>query len=364
MNGDPEFRPAVFLPRLTAGGAERVMLALLGHWAARGVCCDLVTAQSGGPWTDRIPPGVRHAALGARRPTTAIPALASYLRASRPSALLSSIFPANIAAITAACIAGVPCVVREANWTADDLRGPTRMSTAVNRAALRLLYPRAARIIALTRGSANHLAEVAGIAGTRIDVIPNPAPAPAAAVNAAARDRWHVVACGRLEPQKDFPLLLEAFAQVCARTPARLTIIGDGSQRGPLEDRVRHLGIEDRVSMPGYCPDPQALLAQAGLFVLSSRWEGFPNILLESLAAGCPIVATAASDAVGDILDNGRFGTIVPPGDAAALAAAMSRALDRPEAPPSAAAQLARFALEPIAARYEGILREAARSRH
>lgn len=350
------FRIAVFLPRLAAGGAERVMLHLCSHWSTNGVPCDIVTASGGGVWEDRVPAGVRHINLDASKPLTALPALIRYLRRERPSALLSTIFPANVAAVLAASISRVPCVIREANRTLDDIRARSTLDTFVNHVALRLTYRHAARIVALTPDAAEHLAAVARVASATITVIPNPVPAPV--ITTQPRDPRVIVACGRLEPQKDFLTLIDAFSRVAQQCPARLVILGEGAQRPELEARVVALGLQDRVELPGYCSSPLEVFGRSGLFVLSSRWEGFPNVLGEALAAGCRVVATDASAAVRSLLDDGRLGCIVPPGDAAALADAMRAALESPM--PSRSFAASGEDLATIASRYEALLRDAA----
>src|SRR5690606_37626457 len=131
-----------------------------------------------------------------------------------------------------------------------------------------------------------------------------------------------LVAAGRLVPQKNFPLLLAAFAQLRAQRPARLLILGEGRERPRLEAAAHELGIAADVALPGHVDNPYAAYARASLFVLSSDWEGLPTVLIEALACGCPIVATDCPSGPAEILQGGRYGSLVPMGDAAALAQA------------------------------------------
>jgi glycosyltransferase involved in cell wall biosynthesis len=136
-----------------------------------------------------------------------------------------------------------------------------------------------------------------------------------------------LLAAGRLEPQKDFELLLHAFASLCAQRPARLIIAGEGSEREKLEQQIRDLRLTDRVDLVGWRDDIYALMAAADLFVLSSRREGLPYVIGEAMALGTPVVSTDCPSGPREFLQDGALGPLVPVGDREALAAAMNEAL-------------------------------------
>jgi glycosyltransferase involved in cell wall biosynthesis len=140
-----------------------------------------------------------------------------------------------------------------------------------------------------------------------------------------------ILGVGRLTPQKDFPTLLHAFARVQRDRPSRLVILGEGAERPVLEQLSRQLGIEDKVSLPGFVSNPFAFMARAAVFASSSAWEGLPGALIQALACGTPCVA---SDCPGsrEVLDDGRFGSLVPVGDVSALAASIVALLEGPRA--------------------------------
>jgi glycosyltransferase involved in cell wall biosynthesis len=166
-----------------------------------------------------------------------------------------------------------------------------------------------------------------------------------------------LVAVGRLHEQKDFQTLLRAFALVRARRSARLIILGEGPERPALEAGVAKLGLTEDVDLPGFVPNPYAFMAGASQFVLSSRYEGLPTVLIEAMACGCPVVSTDCPSGPGEILDNGKYGRLVPVGDAAALAEAMEATLD---APPPAAELKARadlFHIDRVIDSYRRLLR-------
>ena len=136
---------------------------------------------------------------------------------------------------------------------------------------------------------------------------------------------------GRLTPQKDFPPLLRAFCLVRKEIPgAKLIILGEGRERLRLEQLAAELGLPGSAQFPGFVLNPFAFMARAAVFVLSSRWEGFGNVLVEAMACGTPVVSTDCPSGPSEILDGGTFGRLVPPGDAAALAEAILSELRSP----------------------------------
>jgi len=164
-----------------------------------------------------------------------------------------------------------------------------------------------------------------------------------------------VIAAGRLDQVKDFPTLLRAFARL-ADKKLRLVVLGEGGQRLTLENLARELGIAGRVDFPGWIANPFALMSRARLFVLSSRYEGLGNVLVEALACGCPVVSTDCPHGPREILENGKWGALVPVGDDAALAAAMETALSQN---PDRAALKRRaqfFSVKRAVAEYEKVL--------
>jgi glycosyltransferase involved in cell wall biosynthesis len=137
-----------------------------------------------------------------------------------------------------------------------------------------------------------------------------------------------ILSIGRLTIAKDYPTLIKAFAKVKRQRDARLVIIGEGEERKVIEDLVRRLGLEKFVWLPGFLNPPYPYLARASLFVLSSIWEGLPTAIIEALALGIPVVSTDCPGSPREILENGRFGELVPVGNVQALADAILRNLD------------------------------------
>lgn len=340
-------RLAIFLPALYAGGAERSMLKLAGGLAARGYAIDLVLANTTGPLMAEVPPGARVVNLGTRRVMASLPALVRYLRRERPATLLS-VLHANVIAIIAGRIAGTQTrvVVSERNmlsigarYYASDLRMRFMPHLA------RLTYPRAHAVVAVSEGVADDLIDVIGIPRRLVRVIYNPIVTPefVEKTRALLGHPWFepgeppvVLAVGRLRAQKDFGLLIRAFAQIRQERPARLLILGEGEDRPVLEATITEFGLGQDVSLPGYVANPYPYMRQAAVFVLSSRWEGLPGVLIEALYCGVPIVATDCHSGPREILVDGQYGRLVPVGDVEGLAAAMVAALDGRVPRPSA----------------------------
>jgi glycosyltransferase involved in cell wall biosynthesis len=332
---------AFFLPSLCGGGAERVIVNLAQGITERGLPVDLVLAAAEGPLLDQLPAGVRVVDLRAPRVLRSLGPLARYLRRERPKALVSSMGHANLVALWAARLArqGTPVIVTQHNTLSQETRHESRLSAGLWPPLLRIFYPWAASVVAVSRGVADDLARMSGLPRDSVDVIYNPVITPT--VMALAREApnhpWFapgqppvILGVGRLTRQKDFLTLVRAFAEIRRHRAGRLIILGEGEDRLALEGLARELGVADDVALPGFQDNALAYMAGSALFVLSSAWEGLPTVLIEALAAGTRVVSTDCHSGPREILQEGRLGALVPVGDAPALAAAMLEALERP----------------------------------
>jgi glycosyltransferase involved in cell wall biosynthesis len=344
MNQKTSRRLAVFLPSLVGGGAERVTMNLVREAARRSVEVDLVLVQAVGPYLADVPDSVNIVDLGASRVLASIPALRRYLRRVRPEAMLTAISHANLAGIWAKRLAGVPTrlIVSEH----DTLSLATQQAKSRRDRVIPYLvgkfYPGADGIIAVSAGVADDLATTTRIPRASIDVIYNPVITPdvVTASRAAADHPWLapgeppvVVGIGRLTKKKDFVTMLQAFAEVRRDRPARLIILGEGPERAELEALVHKLDLHADVALPGFVDNPYAFLSAASLFVLSSRWEGLPTVLIEAMFCGTPVVSTDCPSGPDEILQGGRYGTLVAVGDPAGMARAIIAALAGEVAP-------------------------------
>lgn len=363
-------RIALFVPSLAGGGAERTMVHLARGFAARGYDVDLVLVAAKGPYLADVPRDVRIVDLHAGGVAAALPGLVRYLRRERPRGLLSTLNRPNIAAIVATRLARVAtrAVVRQSNTFSETSRRATRGMPRVLSVLVRHVYPWADDIVAVSDGVAHDLTLAAGLPRERIRVIPNPVVSPELfdLARQPVEHPWFapgqppvVLGVGRLAKQKDYTSLIAAFARVLSRRPARLVILGEGSERQRLEAYVAGLGLQESVSLPGFAQNPFAYMARAAVFVLSSTFEGLPGALIQALACGTPVVATDCPSGPREILRGGQFGRLVPVGDVAALATAIAGALSEPKtpAPPEA---WAAFTHDAAVDRYLRVLRGAA----
>ncbi len=346
---DPEGPRPTPCPRLAVlasftgdGGVENMVTNLLRGFVAAGVPVDLILLKARGGHLDRIPPQVDVIRLNVSTSALALPAVARYLRRHRPAAMLVAKDRASRIALLARRIAGVETrlVLRMGMHLSGSLAGKNVIRRWSRYLPVRWLYPWADRIIAVSQAVADDLATIGHIPRERFVVIRNPSvPEDIDALARAPVDHpWLgddatvpvIMGIGRLTAQKDFPSLIRAFSEVRRHRPARLIILGAGPQREALEKLAATLRIGDCVYFAGFQGNPYAWLSRASLFVLSSRYEGSPNVLVEAMALGVPVVSTNCPSGPAEILDNGRIAPLVPPGDSRALAEAMQRTLDQP----------------------------------
>lgn len=331
-------RVALFISHMRGGGAQRATLKLAGGIAERGYAVDLVLAKAEGPFLSELPESVRLVDLNASRVLSSTLALIRYLRRERPAAMLSAMHYVNIVALWARRLAGVSTrvVVSERNQLSHAAKNGSNARTRLMPHLIRRFYPWADGIVAVSQGVADDLAQMTGLARERIAVIYNPIVTPELQerVKIPLQHPWLessqppvVLATGRLMPQKDFPTLIQAFAQVRRNHLTRLLILGEGTERQALEALVRDLGLEQDVSLPGFVANPYPYMTRAALFVLSSRWEGLPGALIEAMYCGVPLIATNCPSGPQEILKGGQYGQLTPVGDVAALARAIEMAL-------------------------------------
>lgn len=361
------------VPSLVGGGAERVVVLIANEMAARGHDVTVLVWNAEGPNAALLSPTVRLTSLGFAQRAERFGKLATLkgvwqtsrlLRRLQPDAVFSAPEFANLVMTAALHAAGSRAKFFPGFHAAAALM-PHRVGAILAVRLSKLVAARATRAIAVSKGVGRDLI-VRGYPAAKIAVIYNPLPPVESSTQAsyawqetlaAMGDGPVIVTLGRLVPVKDHKTLLAAFASLRADRPARLVLFGEG----PLEEATRayadKLGIGKDVLFAGYVNDPAACYAAADLVVLSSISEGFGNVLIEAMAHGVPVVSTDAPHGPREILVDGRFGALVPVGDARALATAMATTLDRPIAPDVLRAYAANFDVKAIGDRYERLLR-------
>lgn len=330
---------AIYVPSMAGGGAERVAALLARGFAERGLRCDLVVGRAEGPNLAEVPPDVDVVDLRSRRVVRTLPGLVRYLRRARPGVLLAQPDRAAVVAWLAVALARSETRVFAGvhNTLSHAARNSRLLRDRIRPVLTRHLLVRTEGIVAVSEGSKSDLVLRVGVPPERIQVLHNPVVTDELYERAAEPldDPWFgpdeppvVVGVGRLAPQKDFATLIRAFARARRGRPARLVLLGEGPERSTLQRLVAELGLSADVRLAGFAPNPYPYLGRADVLASSSRWEGLPTVLIEALALGTPVVATDCESGPREILEDGRLGSLVGIGDAAALGKAILDALD------------------------------------
>lgn len=340
-------RIALFTVSLEIGGAERVFVTLANRFAEREHSVQMVLMKPEGELRKELSAAVRIVDLRTYRIWRTVLPLARYLRRERPDALLSTLSQPNLVAILAKRLARVPTriVVREASTPTVEHGTAHALKDRVVPALIGKWYRHADAVVAVSQGVQADLMRLTGLPDVRVPRIYNPVLSERVRLQSeeSIDHPWFetgtppvILAVGRLVPVKGYDVLIRAFAKVRQQMHAHLLILGEGEQRAELELLAQQLGVADDVRMPGYEPNPFKYMRRAAVFVLSSRYEGLPNALIQAMACGCPVVATDCLSGPREILADGKYGALVPVGDADALAQAILQGLEGriPAAPP------------------------------
>jgi glycosyltransferase involved in cell wall biosynthesis len=352
-----------------AGGAERVGITLAGQLLARDHDVRLVAIRGDGPLLpaalDTLGSARVHR-IGSRRLMSGVAGLARDIRASRPDVLLAG--PDDVAGVAHLARLAVPRAVRPPlvavvhttlSVRNSRLRGKARLTSRLSRGLLRS----ADRIVAVSSGARADLVDACALPPEQVVAIPNPLDLDT--LRRRAEDDAHALPAGRpllvmaarLAAQKDHATLLRAFAVVRGERPAaQLLLLGDGPRRRELMALSTSLGLSTSVHFAGRVDNPWAYMRAADVVVSSAAWEGWSLAVAEALGCGMRVVATDCPSGPREILDDGRYGWLVPVGDAPAMADAILRALasDVPAGGPASVE--ARYGASQVAARYEEVL--------
>ncbi len=362
---------AIHLPDLRGGGAERVMVNLADEFANRCHGVEFVLSRAKGHHLQNVSEDAKihdldagklpgYDAMGALWP------LKKYLEEEQPDVLLSGIARANIVALLAHRLADTDCriVVSEHNtlshWLHDE--GGLRMRAVPY--IIRLTYSWADEIVAVSDGVADDLAETTGLERSAITTVYNPVVTEELyeKADSPSPHPWFdddvpvILGAGSLTTQKDFPTLIRAFAQIREHREARLIITGKGPEKENLQSVIKQLGLEEDAMLAGFVDNPYAYISNASVFVLSSKYEGLPTVLIEALACGTPVVATDCPSGPREILESGEYGQLVPVGDEKAIADAIIDVLDDPVSVKQLTDRAKDFEPTPISSKYLQIM--------
>jgi glycosyltransferase involved in cell wall biosynthesis len=330
---------AIFLPSLRGGGAERVMLNLARLFAQNNYQVDLVLSKAEGPYLSQVPKNIKIVNLNVSRVALSLLPLVRYLRKNKPYVLISALSHVNVVAILATKLAftKTKILVTEHSTLSRSLLYPMNFRSRLLPFFMKLFYPIAGHIVAVSYGVADDLSKVLNISRSKIQVIYNPIISDEffKKANEEVNHPWFkdeqypvILAVGRLTEAKDFPTLIKAFYYVRQKKKARLVILGEGEKRKELINLIKKLDLDNDVDIAGFVENPYSYMKRCSVFVLSSKWEGLPTVLVEALACGANIVATDCPSGPREILKNGKYGSLVNVGDEKGLAQEILKKLE------------------------------------
>lgn len=337
---------AFFHPYFSDGGVERTNLGLARGLLDQGYDVAFVTIQPTAHFVEEVRSmGVEWVVLSAKSTLAAQPKLVRWIyeqKSKHNSRSFSLVVISCQYYVNLACLifrplwgGGIRHILSERNHI-DEFQIHRGLKFSMIKMLVRYLYRYADTVISNSEELASDLSRVTG---RRVSVVYNPtinerlyrlAKEPITEDWFDVKGSNTILAIGRLSPQKDFETLIRAFSILRKTCNARLIILGEGAERRQLESLAEALGVSREVSLPGFVENPYKFLKRSNLFVLSSVYEGLPNALIEALALKVPVVSTACRSGPAEILENGKFGRLVPVGDPDALAIAMRDALGDP----------------------------------
>ena len=357
---------SILLPDLRGGGAERVMLDLAAEFSRLGHVVEFILMQAEGDFLPTAKRDFQVVDLVAPRSRGVPTALVHYLQEHKPDAVIANMWPLTSAAVIGRTLSRHQCrlLLMEHCALTQQYSSWGRLHAGMLTTSMATTYRFADVVAAVSEGAAKDTARLARLTNDRVKVLHNPipqrqAPSPEATANVEAL--WdcppgqRILTVGSLKDQKNQPLLLYAFAKI-QPSEARLMLLGQGANEAMLRAMASELGIADRVVFAGFHPDPTPFYQSADLFVLSSDYEGLPTVLIEALACGTPVVSTDCPSGPAEILENGKFGRLVPVRDPQALADAMQEALASPHDPAALKHRASDFAPAIAAKRYLELL--------
>jgi glycosyltransferase involved in cell wall biosynthesis len=355
------------LPTYEGGGAERIVSLIARELAAKGYAVSIAGLLE--RTCEATAPGTTTFALGARTVSAGVVPLFRLIQRERPTVVVSTLkhVSALVSLIQIASPIRFNHVIRVANTYSRELDSSGVLMKKLWLMLLRLSHARALRSICVSAGVQADLIANFAASAESCRLVPNPvdvcaleelAQQPSKFLEQFPSDEKLLLSVGRMTPQKDFATLIDAFAIMQANSEGKcsLVILGDGPERAKLESQIERLGLRDRVYLAGRVRNPYPFYKRADVFVLSSRFEGLPNVILEALAFRLPVVSTDCESGPREIIHDSRLGAMVPVGDAASLAAAMVRSASLTKDDFRRTYVLEKYALNRTVDMYEGAI--------
>lgn len=316
---------AFLLPDLRGGGAQKMVINLANWFAEKGHRTDLILLSDDGIYRDLISPCVKVYNFNCTRALYAIFDIRSYIKKERPLILFSALYYVNLISIISYLISGqrkTKIVISERNHLTRSLKSLALYKRFVWRYLIKLIYPLSTGIVGISDGVCQDLKSILPRSShVKIETIYNPVITDDFVEHTQLQDSvafpenctLKVITSGRLVPQKDYPTLIQAFSIYLESDPnAHMIILGTGPLEKQLKSYIQELNIEHNISFCGFVSKPLIYMKQADVFVITSLWEGFCNVIVEALYCGLDVVATDCPSGPSEILENGKFGQLCP----------------------------------------------------
>lgn len=361
---------SILLPHLRIGGTERVNLDLAYEFARKGHCVEFVLMQADGELLDEAQKRFSVVNLKCYRIRNLPKKLIRYFRKKKPDNIIASLWPLTV---IAPCIRffsnhGCKIIICEHNNLSLQYRNKGMIHSFIMKLSMHVAYRLADSRVGVSNGVVNNIAKLSGLPHKMFEVIYNPIPSqiePSKKAINSANSLWscdsgaRILTVGNLVSQKNYELLLRAFARINIPN-SRLMFVGDGIVKNSLKLLAQKLSIDNRVIFAGYQSDTTPFYKTADLFVLSSDYEGMSLVIVEALSSGTPVVSTNCPSGPAELLENGRFGQLVPVGDEKSLAKAIIIALDSKVDKLSLIKRSEDFLPEIVASKYLKLIKEMA----
>ncbi len=331
----------VVLPDLTGGGAERLHLDLANDWVRRGHNVDFFLMRKQGELLSIFPSEVGIVDLNTSKLSRMVIPLSKHIKNKNPDIILSAMWPLTSITVLSWILSGRKGKLFLSDHIVLSIESEKNINVPLYllRIIIRSTYRYANGIIAVSKGVKKDLCRIGSLAKEKVNVIYNPVSGKNLLNYDTALFRkrlwgttsdYNILSVGSLKEQKDHESLIKAFSLFPKDINAKLIILGDGPLRLHLKDLIIRLKLQDKVCLHGFVEDPYPWYVSADLFVLSSQWEGFGNVIVEALECGVPIVSTDCLSGPSEILENGRYGKLVPMGSPKLLSEAMAGSLLQP----------------------------------
>lgn len=332
---------SIFIPSMEGGGAERVVLNIANALSQHeNSSVSLILSQAKGIYLDKISSNVRIIDLQSKRTMNSLYGLVKHLKQHNPDVLISAINHANIIAVIAKLFVkkDIKLILTQHTMLSHSVRSTNKLLTVTLFNLVKLTYPLASKIITVSKSIENDVINNVNVREDQIQTIYNPIMEDRILEQSLEKVHhdWFksgsppvILSVGRLNEVKDYPTLFKAFKILREKMDVRLLVLGEGALRENLTNLSHDLELKNDIQILGFVENPYKYMSRARVLAMSSLYEGFGNVLVEALACGTDIVSTNCPGGVSEILDNGRYGVLVPVGDVESLAKALFEVLNK-----------------------------------